>query len=90
MPLQVAKSSIPSSDKLDLLYFFDEVLGLNLSAGLPHQIPKNVLAIKEKRDKLRAEGKFSDADALRREIESMGYQVKDTELGSVILPVRHA
>lgn len=88
------KSSITASDKLDLMYDFDEVLGLRLreyctravtSHNMPQQIPPEILELSKKRDELRAEKKFNEADKIRKEIEGKGWRVVDEEGGSKII-----
>lgn len=80
---EVLKSSIPSVDKYDLAMSFDEVLGLNLSKTPKLQkskIPSEVKVLIEKREKLRKEKKFDEADAIRKEIEDLGYPVNDASV----------
>lgn len=74
---EVVKSNIPSQDKLDLLYSFDEVLGLNLIGISPEEIPASITQLGQKRKTLREEKKFDEADQVRQEIEKLGYEVKD-------------
>lgn len=78
---EVLKSNIPSPDKLDLVLSFDQVLGLNLLATskLP-LMPQKVKALQEKREKLRSEGKFDEADKLRDEIQELGFVVSDKKM----------
>lgn len=79
------KSNIPSLDKLDLLYEFDDVFGLKLreyaSAEIIKtantKIPKEITDLSVKRDALRNEKKFSEADSLRKIIEEKGWRVVD-------------
>jgi cysteinyl-tRNA synthetase len=76
---EVFKSNLPGEDKYDLMLSFDEVLGLGL-AQVPStklQIPDNVQTLIKKRDKLRDEGKFTEADKIREEIEKAGFSVQD-------------
>ncbi len=76
-------SSIPSEDKYDLAMSFDEILGLNLESGisnLENIIPDNVKVLMEKREQLRKEGKFEEADKVRDEITKAGYQVFDKQV----------
>jgi cysteinyl-tRNA synthetase len=84
---EVVKSNIPAPDKYDLLIDFDEVLGLKLnevtSVALG-EIPAEIQGLVKKRDKLRAEKKFADADMIRKEIESKGYILEDTPTGVLI------
>lgn len=82
---EMIKSNIPSSDKFELALNFDTVLGLNLSQ-LPitnHQlstakrVTHNIEILISKRDKLRREERFEEADEIRNEIQSLGYKVED-------------
>ncbi|HCM36658.1 MAG TPA: cysteinyl-tRNA synthetase [Candidatus Wildermuthbacteria bacterium] len=41
-------------------------------------IPRQVQKLVEERDKLRAHGSYEEGDAIRRRIEALGYEVKDT------------
>lgn len=88
------KSSITASDKLDLIYDFDEVLGLRLreyctravtSHNIPQQIPPEILELSKKRDELRAQKKFEEADEIRKQIEGKGWRVVDEEAKSKII-----
>jgi cysteinyl-tRNA synthetase len=80
---EMLKSNIPSSDKYDLALYFDEVLGLNLSeASFPKkEIPSEVKELLEKREKLRKEGKFKEADEIREKISAKGFRIDDTSEG---------
>ena len=78
---EAVKSNIPGTDKLDLLLSFDEILGLGLLQvdGSKRQIPDEVKGLVEKREKLRLEGKFEEADKIRKEIEELGFPVQDVK-----------
>jgi cysteinyl-tRNA synthetase len=78
---KMLKSNIPSIDKYDLLLSFDEILGLNLRRVRERNIPEEVLKLAEKRKDLREGGKFKEADKVREEINSKGFNVKDTKSG---------
>lgn len=80
---EVVKSNIPSTDKYDLLMDFDEVLGLQLSAVSyqPSAIPQEVKELAQKREVLRQEKKFAEADEVRKTIEEKGYMVEDRPEG---------
>lgn len=75
-------SNIPSADKYDLLMSFDEVLGLKLSeaASVKVQIPDDVQELIQKREVLRKEGKFDEADKIRDQITSRGFNIGDKPL----------
>ncbi len=84
---EVVKSNIPAPDKYDLLIDFDEVLGLNLKevTGVSNvEIPSDIQDLAKKRDQLRAQKKFADADIIRQEIESKGYVLEDTPAGALL------
>jgi len=75
---EMLKSNIPNTDKLDLLYTFDEVLGIGLRKIEEVIVPDEVLGLAKARQKKRKAGKFDEADALRVKIEEHGFSVKDT------------
>ncbi len=86
----VIKSNIPPHDKLDLIYLFDEVLGLGLSkteASKPVLIPPEIQRLVKKRENLRKAKKFSQADLLRRQIKKKGYYLEDTAAGTIVKPL---
>ena len=75
-------SNIPSSDKYDLAMSFDEVLGLKLSesANVSTKVPAEIEELVQKREMLRKEGNFVEADKIRDEILAKGHSVNDTSL----------
>ncbi len=73
-------SNIPSGDKYDLAMVFDEILGLKLGEVKTIEIPKDVKDLMEKRNKLRMEGKYEEADVIRDEILSKGFSLNDTPI----------
>lgn len=78
---ETVKSNIPSTDKLDLLLSFDEVLGLGLAEvqnGEP-KVPDSVKILMDEREQLRQEGEFEKADKIREEIEKLGFPVQDAK-----------
>jgi cysteinyl-tRNA synthetase len=84
---EVVKSNIPSPDKYDLLVDFDKVLGLKLNeTGEMHtqEIPAEIRILTAKREELRAQKKFSEADSIRKTIESKGYILEDTPTGTLL------
>ena len=91
------KSSIPSEDKYDLAISFDEVLGLRLEQEIPNstakrvmqfQIPAELKKMVYEREKLRKEGKWEEADKLRKEVETKGFTIEDIPQGSRLIPVK--
>lgn len=79
---EVFKSNLPGEDKYDLLLSFDETLGLGLGKipNLKQEIPNNIKILITKRDRLRKEGKFAEADKIRKQIAKAGFQVQDSSL----------
>jgi cysteinyl-tRNA synthetase len=73
---------------MEMLLDFDEVLGLGLSKVLEmtknESVPPEVTALAETREEARAAQEWDKADALRKEIETRGYIVKDTDEGFVL------
>ncbi len=88
---EVVKSNIPSQDKYDLLVDFDEVLGLNLKSQISmtkqEKVPKEIQILVDKREQLRRENKFEDADKIRKAIEEKGFFVEDCAQGPRIVSV---
>jgi len=81
---QVVKSNIPAGDKLDLIYLFDEVLGLKLSQIRKREdlkIPDKITALVAKREEARRNRNFRQADELRKKIEGEGFIVEDLPTG---------
>jgi cysteinyl-tRNA synthetase len=80
------------ADKRATLLDFDCVFGLGLSAierlddspASIESLPPEIFALSETRDEARTAKDWRKSDALRKEIESRGYEVKDTDEGSVL------
>lgn len=85
---EMLKSNIPSEDKYDLALSFDEVLGLRLAEVLNIKIvvPQEIKELVNKREALRKEGKYEEADKVRKEIEVKRFTVKDTPKGPIVQP----
>lgn len=81
---EMLKSNIPSTDKYDLALSFDEMLGFGLSqlTGVGTRIPDEIQALINERQKLRAEGKFTEADRIRDKITAAGFSINDKPLES--------
>jgi cysteinyl-tRNA synthetase len=63
---------------------FDEVLGLGDAVT---EIPAHVQALVDQRAEVRKAKDFARSDALRREIEALGWKVKDTPKGQELSPL---
>jgi cysteinyl-tRNA synthetase len=79
----LVRSDLPDSVKKGTILKFDKVLGLRLGQWEPveEEVPVEILALVEERQKARAEKRWGDADALRDQIEAAGFQVRDTSKG---------
>ena len=85
---EMLKSNIPSTDKYDLAISFDEVLGLKLGELQVKKVklPEKVQKLIQEREKLRGEGKFDEADVVRKEIAEEGFILEDTPQGPKVKP----
>ena len=74
-----------SSVKLKLLKRFDSVLGLNLEFKIRKiTIPKDVQKLVSEREIARKNKDWGKSDALRGEIQKLGFVVEDTSEGQVV------
>lgn len=70
---------------LSTFFDFDQVLGLKIKENSkPSPVPKEIKKLAQRREKLRQEGKFEQADELRKKIEAKGFIIKDTDSGPII------
>ncbi|KKU91709.1 MAG: Cysteine-tRNA ligase [Candidatus Jorgensenbacteria bacterium GW2011_GWA1_48_11] len=74
--------------KLSLAFKYDEVLGLGFKAAVKQtKIPRAVIKLAEKRELYRINKQFVQADALRKRMIGLGYEVQDTPLGPWLKPI---
>src|SRR3989344_5789285 len=83
---EIAKGTLSQKEKRDLILEFDKVLGLRLDKIETFEIPENIELLIKNRDKARADEDFTKSDEIRKEIEVLGYEVKDTPEGTVVTP----
>lgn len=87
---ELIKSNIPAYDKHDLLLEWDQILGLNLagantdSGDVREEVSPEIKKMIAERERLRKEGKWMEADQLRKKILNLGFVVEDTPDGSQI------
>jgi len=82
-----ALSILHQENDFRLWEYFEPVLGFGL-LGIRNKeigIRGEVKDLINKRQQLRKAGKFGEADKIRKEIESKGYEIEDTEKGPRIL-----
>lgn len=80
---ELVGSSYPPSAKLQSLYKFDQILGLDFEkvAKEARQVPLEVGKLVSEREEARKQNDFTKADKIRNEIKQKGYEVVDTEQG---------
>ncbi|MBI4129989.1 cysteine--tRNA ligase [Candidatus Roizmanbacteria bacterium] len=84
------KSDVSPREKYELLMSFDEVLGLKLHEikrskdQKIKKIPDEIQVLVNKREQLRKEQKWKEADNVRDELLRKGYEVEDKPEGSVL------
>ena len=72
---------------LETLLNFDQALGLDLATCAPHDVPTAIGELAARRERARAKKEWTTADELRRQIESLGYSIEDTDRGTRILKI---
>ncbi len=77
----VRNGDLGEGEKLFLITKFDQVLGLGLGKRKTEEIPEGILELIEKRDKVREEKKWDEADKIRDELMKKGWRVLDGEKG---------
>lgn len=85
---EVTKSDLSSAAKLKILLEFDQILGLDLSSAKAAELPLAVKKIVLTRQQARDKKDFSAADELRLQLESWGYEVKDTPQGQKLTQLK--
>ncbi len=76
--------TLPDADKKATVLDFDKVLGLgfnNLKEAKEISVPENILELVKEREEARQKKDFKKSDELRNKINSLGYELKDTEEG---------
>ncbi|MEK7486077.1 MAG: cysteine--tRNA ligase [Planctomycetota bacterium] len=77
---------LQDGQKKKLIFEFDQVLGLDLKKEFFFQknIPEAVMNLVQQRDEARKQKKWEHSDKLRLEIQTLGYEVKDSPDGTRI------
>lgn len=74
----IKDNNISPLDKKTLILDFDKILGLDLDKKNTVTFPKEIEELIEKRNKARENKDWETSDKLRKDIENMGFEVKDT------------
>lgn len=72
-------TDISDADKKATLLDFDKVFGFGLDKISEDVIPENILEIAKERNNARINKDWAKSDELRKEINLLGYDIKDTE-----------
>ena len=80
---ELLKSDLSNSDKLATILNFDQVLGLDLDKSRKEkiEIPKEIDALIQEREKARKNKDWNKADELRKKIKEKNYDIEDTSEG---------
>ncbi len=76
--------NISNADKKATILDFDKVFALGFENLKEEIIPEEVLKLAKEREESRANKDFAKSDELRKEINSLGYEIKDTNEGQKI------
>ena len=74
-------TSLSDADKKATLLDFDKVLGFEIDKISEEIIPDEVVNLAKEREIARNHKNWTKSDELRKEIETCGYEIKDTESG---------
>lgn len=83
----IKDEEVPPADRVATILDFDRVLGLgfnNIQIETEEEIPEEVLKLVLLREDARTNKDFQKSDELRNEINSLGYEVKDTSEGQKV------
>lgn len=77
--------NIKAQDKFPLIFMFDNITGLKLMDYSPNKdFPENVKALAEERLLARKNKHWEHSDSLRKEINDLGYNIKDEKDGYLL------
>jgi len=73
------------ADKKATILDFDKVLGLDFENQKVEKIPEKIIKLIEEREEARKNKDFKKSDELRGKIHSLGYEVKDSNEGQLVV-----
>ncbi|MEW5907673.1 MAG: cysteine--tRNA ligase [Patescibacteria group bacterium] len=88
---KLLKSKLKTDEyKLSTILDFDRVLGLKIKENIaPIKIPREVEELAKRRESLRKEKKWEEADHLRKKILELGYKIEDIKKGYILKRSEH-
>lgn len=75
----IKDDAVSNADKKATILDFDKVLGLGFENLKEEIIPEKIIKLAEEREQVRKSKDFKKSDELRKEINSLGYEIKDGE-----------
>jgi cysteinyl-tRNA synthetase len=75
----IKDNKVSNANKKATILDFDKVLGLGFAHLKEENIPEEIIKLAEARIEVRKNKDFKKSDELRAEINSLGYEIKDTE-----------
>ncbi|RXJ67887.1 cysteine--tRNA ligase [Veronia nyctiphanis] len=85
---EVLDSDLSNADKRSTLMFFDQIFGLELDQPEQALIPDEIYQLAVERQSLKVARKFSEADAIRDKVLSLGYKISDGPNGEISVTMR--
>lgn len=85
------KKSLSMPEAKDFLYYikiFDKIFGI-IPPAIKTEIPPEVKKLAEKREVLRKQGKWKEADEAREEIQKMGWIIQDEKEGYALKQIKN-
>ena len=77
----IKDENVSEADKKATILDFDKALGLGFEDLKEDEIPSEIIKLAEEREEARKNKDYKKSDELRDKINSMGYEVKDSEDG---------
>jgi cysteinyl-tRNA synthetase len=74
--------------KIATIHKMDEIFGLDLDKIKKTEIPGEIKKLVDRREQLRKEKKWQEADKIRKELEKKGWMVEDTNAGTNVLKLK--
>lgn len=84
--LRLNDSEIYPSEKGATVLEMDKVLKLGLKSSPVYSIPDEITNLAQKREEAKKERDYEKSDKIRKEINKKGFEVRDTDEGSIIIP----
>ena len=77
-----------ASGKIAAIHKMDEIFGLGLNKIKKAEVPGEIKKLVDRREHLRKEKKWTEADEIREELEKKGWMVKDNKVGTEIMKIK--